>query len=495
MKRCYNIITKMIYITSVLFLAFSGFVAYRPAMSSLQKSSRPRHKLTEGPVSGHLFRLGIPMSIGIFAVMSATIVDTFYISRLGTIPLAAVAFCVPLIFVMQSLSVGLGAGASSVVSRAAGEGDHDRLSRQTTDSVLLAILVVTGFAIIGFFSFESIVRFAGASEELMPDIRAYLQIAFVGSAFIVGPMVAGSILRALGDVKVASMTMVGGAIINLILDPFLIFGIGPFPRMEVAGAALATVLSNVLAIVVMGWYMVVKKRLITLHLPPWCELAHSWGQVLKVGIPATATNIANPMTIFIVTAAFAVYGDAAVAGFGVAGRMEFLFAIPLLALSASIGPITGQNGGAGQLDRVREAFQVSFKICAFWAAGTGIVLFLLSGFIAKLFSNDPAVQQVTQLFLSIVPFTTVGYGIVITASAGFNALGRPLPGMFMTFGRSLILIAIGVWVGGYLYGTTGIILALALANIISGLLVFLWVRQADMSAAQSSPKLIKPTHN
>ena len=135
---------------TILYVAFVWFVAYRPAMSSQQQPTKQRQKLTEGPVQGHLFRLGIPMSIGIFAVMSAAVVDTFYISKLGTTPLAAVAFCVPLIFVIQALSIGLGAGASSVVSRAAGEGDHDRLSRQTTDSVLLAVLVVTGFAIVGY---------------------------------------------------------------------------------------------------------------------------------------------------------------------------------------------------------------------------------------------------------------------------------------------------------------------------------------------------------
>ncbi|VAV90172.1 Multi antimicrobial extrusion protein (Na(+)/drug antiporter), MATE family of MDR efflux pumps [hydrothermal vent metagenome] len=433
---------------------------------------------------GHLLRLGIPMSIGIFAVMSAAVIDTFYVSRLGTTPLAAISFCVPLLFVLQSLSVGLGAGASSVVSRAAGEGDHDRLSRQTTDSVLLAILIVAIFATIGILSFENIVRFAGASEELMPDIRSYLRISFIGSAFIVGPMVAGNILRALGDARVAGFTMVGGALINLILDPFLIFGIGPFPRMEVAGAALATVLSNVVAVVVMGWYMVHREKLIVLKIPPWEELSHSWWEVLKVGVPATATNIANPITIFVITAAFATFGDAAVAGLGVAGRIEFLFAIPLLALSASIGPITGQNGGAGQLDRVRDAFRSSYLISVIWATGTGITLFLLSGFVARLFSDDPEVQNVTQLYLSIVPLTAVGYGIVISTSAGFNALGRPLPGMFMTFGRSFVLSSGGVWLGAQFYGIKGAIIALALSNIIAGFLTLMWMRTASLQAKQ-----------
>jgi len=455
------------------------------SMTNAIKAKQPRPKLTEGPVLGHLLRLGIPMSIGIFAVMSASVIDTFYVSRLGTVPLAAVSFCVPLLFALQSLSIGLGAGAASVVARAAGEGDHDRLSRQTTDSVLLALLIVAAVAVIGYLTFEDIVRFAGASDELMPDIRAYMQISFIGSVFIVAPMVAGNILRALGDARVAGFTMVVGAIINLILDPFLIFGIGPFPRMEVAGAALATVLSNAFAVLIMGWYMVRRERLIVLKIPPWDELMHSWWAVLRVGLPATATNVANPITLFIVTAAFATFGDGAVAGFGVAGRIEFLFAIPLLALSASIGPITGQNGGAGLHERVKEAFRTSFMVAAIWGMGTGIVLFFLSGIVARLFSDDPSVQYVTQLHLSIIPITAMGYGIVITASAGFNALGRPLPGMIMTFGRSFILIGIGVWIGGHYLGVLGIIIALALANIISGALALIWVRGANMTAKQN----------
>jgi putative MATE family efflux protein len=475
----------MYAVQPALVLAIGSGFPYRPVMTNPETQKKARSKLTEGPVLQHLLRLGIPMSIGIFAVMSASVVDMFYIGRLGTTPLAAIAFCVPLIFVLQSLSVGLGAGASSVVSRAAGEGDHDRLARQATDSILLAFLIVVTFAVIGYFSFEPIVRFAGASDELMPDIRAYLRISLIGSAFIVAPMVAGNLLRALGDARVPGMTMVAGAVINLALDPFLIFGLGPFPRMEVAGAALATVLSNVLAVVVMGWYMVHREKLIVLNLPPWEELSHSWWEVLKVGVPATATNIANPITMFVVTAAFATFGDAAVAGFGVAGRIEFLFAIPLLALSASIGPITGQNGGAGLIERVKEAFKASFLVTAIWTTGTAITLYFLGGWIASGFSDDPEVHKVARLFLSIVPLTAIGYGIVITTSAGFNALGKPLPGMIMTFGRSFILVSCGVWIGVTWFGLLGGIIAIALSNIIAGGLALLWVRGANMEARQN----------
>lgn len=437
-----------------------------------------------------MLRLGIPMSIGIMAVMSASIVDTYWVSKLGTDPLAAIAFCVPVLFVMQSLSVGLGAGAASVVSRAAGSKDHDSVARQATDSILLAVLIVAAFAILGELTFEPIVRWAGATDKLMPYIRDYLHISFIGSAFIVGPMVASNLMRAMGDARISGMTMVAGAIMNLVADPFLIFGIGPFPEMGITGAALATVLSNVVAVSIMGYYMVKREKMIVFNMPPWEELKHSWGQVLRVGLPATITNIANPITIFIVTAAFAQFGTGTVAGFGVSGRMEFFFAIPLLALSASIGPIAGQNGGAGLTDRVRDAFYSSYKIAAIWTVFSATALYLIAPSVAHHFSKEADVQHMIITYMRIVPLTALGYGIIIATSAGFNALGRPMPGMVMTFMRSVVLVSGGAWIGATLYGIKGAAIAIALANIISGLGAYLWFRQASLHAHVSKRKVV-----
>ncbi len=447
-----------------------------------QAHARKKRDLTQGPIMDHLLRLGIPMTIGIVAVMSAAVVDTWYISRLGTVALAAISFCVPVVFALQSLSIGLGIGASSVVSRAAGEGNRDHMARLVTDALLLAVLIVAVVSVVGWLSVDPLFTLLRAPPELMPGIRAYMHISFIGSAFIVGPMVAGNLLRALGDARLPGITMVAGAVINLILDPFLIFGIGPFPRMELAGAALATVLSNVTAVVVMGWIMVHREKLILLHIPPWAELRESWGEVLRIGLPAVGTNMINPISMAIITAVFASFGTAAVAGLGVAGRIEFLFAIPLLALSASIGPITGQNGGAGNTARVREAFNVSYRIVFMWTAFTGITLFIMAGIIARVFSSDPDVVAVSRLFLMVVPLTAAGYGIVIVSAAGFNALGRPFPGLIMSFGRSIILSSFGAWVGGHYFGVVGAVAAMAFANVISGIVVWFWVRRAPMLA-------------
>lgn len=446
--------------------------------------ARKKKDLTKGPVMGHLIRLGIPMTIGIVAVMSAAVVDTYYISRLGTIPLAAISFCVPVLFALQSLSIGLGIGASSVVSRAAGEGNRDHLARLVTDAVLLAVIIVATISVIGSLSVDLLFRLLRAPEELMPDIRSYMKIAFIGSAFIVGPMVAGNLLRALGDARLPGLTMVAGAIINLVLDPFLIFGLGPFPRMELAGAALATVLSNVTAVFVMGWIMVYREKLILMHIPPWAELKESWGEVLRVGLPAIGTNMINPISLAIITAVFASFGTSVVAGLGVAGRIEFLFAIPLLALSASIGPITGQNGGAGLTPRVREAFNAAYFIAIVWGTFTGLTLLLLAGFVARLFSHDPEVIAMSRLYLMVVPLTAAGYGVVIATAAGFNALGRPFPGLILTFGRSLLLSSAGAWIGGKYFGLSGAIIAMALSNVASGLVAWFWVRGASMDVRQ-----------
>jgi len=133
---------------------------------------------------------------------------------------------------------------------------------------------------------------------------------------------------------------------------------------------------------------------------------------------------------------------------------------------------------------VREAFHDAFKIVLIWTTGTGITLFLLAGFVAHLFSKDPAVITVTRTYLMMVPLTAAGYGFVIATAAGFNALGRPLPGLALSFGRSIVLSAGGAWLGGHYFGLKGAIAAFVVSNIISGLTAWWYVRHAPMQARQ-----------
>lgn len=439
---------------------------------------RSGRDLTQGSVFRHLLRLLIPMSLGIVASMTTGLVDAFWLGRLdpeNPIELAAVSFAFPVTMAVFSVTIGVGAGSASVIARAAGAGDRERVRRLATHAFGLALLVALTVSVLGLVTIDPLFRAMGAGDQLMVHIHEYMRIWYVAVVFIVGPMIAMTSLRALGDAIAPSLLMVLVAVINLVLDPMLIFGFGPFPRLEVAGAALATAIANACAFLMAGWLVVRREKLITFERAGPGELAKSWRAIARIGVPAAGSNMINPVALAIVVAGFARFGPDVVAGFGAAARVEALAIIPLFALSASIGPLTGQNSGAQKTERVREAFQMSFTIALVWGVAVATLLALFRAPIAAAFTDNETAREALRLYLLILPVTAAGYGVIMSASAGFNGLGKPLPGMAMTFTRALALLAPGAWIGGQLGGVTGAFLGMGAANVISGLAVVGWV--------------------
>jgi len=446
-------------------------------------ASRASRDLTQGPVFGHIMRLVVPMSFGIMAMMLTGVIDAYWVGRLGTAQLAAVSFVFPITMAVMSVAIGLGAGAVSVVARSAGRGDTGQVRRVTTDAILLSFLVVAVLSVIGRATITPLFSAMGATPDMMPHIQAYMGVWFTGIVFIAGPLIASNILRALGDAILPSALMVIGALINIVLDPLLIFGWGPFPELGVTGAALATVIANFISFVAVMALLAFREKLIDIGFPGWSALVANWREIARVGAPAAGSNIINPLSMAVVFAAVAQFGEGAVAGLGVAGRVEAFAIIPLFALSASVGPITGQNGGAGLTDRVREAFVKAFVFAAGWSVGITLLLWLLAPVLAPAFLPSQAGQETARLYWWIVTPTIVGYGVCMAASAGLNGLGRPLYGMMLHVIRCIVLLAPLSWIGAGLGGVTGLLTGAALANALAAVIaVWFVLRRAPLSA-------------
>jgi putative MATE family efflux protein len=191
--------------------------------------TKHRASLTEGPIGHTLFRLSVPMFFGIFSAIAFNIVDTFFVGQLGTLQLAAMSFTFPVVSLIGGLSLGLGAGASAIISRAIGRGDHQEVQRLTSDSLVLSLLIVVFFVIIGLLTMDQVFYLMGATPDIMDMVKDYMRIWYPGMAFIIIPMVGNNALRATGDTKTPMKIMLVSFIINLVLDPLLIFGLGPFP--------------------------------------------------------------------------------------------------------------------------------------------------------------------------------------------------------------------------------------------------------------------------
>jgi putative MATE family efflux protein len=441
--------------------------------------------LTEGPVGRHIFNMAWPMLVGITTIMAQAFIDTWFLGLVGDDALAAYSFGFPIIMIVMSVAIGLGAGTSSVVARAIGAHDHERAKRLVTDSHILSLLIAVVCVVVGVLTIDVLFLALGAPPEMIPEIRVFMTIMYGAVPFMILGMVATSSMRATGDTVLPSKLMIAAAILNVVLDPLFIFGLGPIPALGLNGAAIAGLVARGMFFIVSLYYLSRRLDLVTFAKPDPVEMRRSWGDVLHVGLPAAGTNVIVPMGLALVTAMVASYGANAVAGFGVASRIEAMVLVPYYALSAIIGPFVGQNLAAGKDDRIRE----SLRLCAVFCIASGLViaavLALGAGFLPSLFSENPDVTDVTRTFLWVAPVGYGAYGIVMVVNAAFNGLGNPMPGVAISTLRVLAIYVPMALLGKALFGVIGIFLAYALANVVSGVVGYLWARSTAHRLAVS----------
>lgn len=452
----------------------------------------PQARLTEGPVGGHLIAMAVPVLFGIFTMMLQSFIDMYFIGRVGVRELAALSFAFPVLMVVTSVAIGLGAGTSSVVARAIGANNHRRARRLATDSLLLSFGITAVMSFIGVLTIEPLFRLLGAPDDMIPLIAGYMNILYSGVPFVVVGMVGMSSMRATGDTRLPSMLMVLASVTNIILDPILIFGLGPVPEMGLNGAAMAALLSRLSIFIGTVYFMKTRQDLVTFNKPNKEEMLSSWGDILHVGIPAAGTNAIIPVATGVITAMLAKYGPEAVAGFGVASRVESLTLVMFYALSAVIGPFVGQNVSANRPDRIYQAL----GFCTFFCIGSGLLialaLWLSGGWIPGLFSDDSQVTGVATTFLMIVPISYGAYGMVMVMNASFNGMGKPMPAVHISVARMVVIYVPLAIVAERFLGVAGIFGAYMAANIITGVIAYTWARssveeQCSMHAAPVNP--------
>ncbi|PRY68695.1 MATE family efflux transporter [Halomonas ventosae] len=449
-----------------------------PASPSSSTASRPRparRELLEGPIALTLLRKSLPVVGGMIAMMSFNLVDTWFISRLGTEELAAVSFTFPVVFTVISLAIGLGIGTSAVVARRLGQGDLDTVRRRATDAALLALGVGLCMTLLGLATLEPLFRLMGADDLLMPHIRDYMGIWYLGAAAVIVPRVLNSILRAHGNTATQGLMMALAAGTNVLLDWWLIFGIGPFPALGVSGAALATVLSWGL----MAGVLVVQRELRELFDLAGLSrqgLADSWRELGRIAGPAALTSVFTPIALGLVTRIVAGHGHDAVAGYGVGTRIEAISQIAVLALSMTLSPLVSQNAGAGQHDRVRRAILGCFVFVLAWQLLVWGVLQLLAPWLVAGYAKREAVGEVLRSFLWWVPLGLGAQGVVILAVSSFNALHRPARAMRLSVVRLFALTVPLAWLGGRLADSTGVFAGMLSANLLVALIAWRQIR-------------------
>ena len=432
--------------------------------------------LLEGDVPSALRRMAVPMLLGMVAMILVNLVDTYWVSRLGTQALAAVSFAFPIQALVINISLGLLIGTSVVVAQAIGGGRAQEARRLTTDASVLALLIVVVVSGTGLLFQDELFRLMGAEGQLLEDVKEYMTPWFVGVAFLVIPMIANGALRAQGDAKTPMRIMMLGAGLNAVLDPLLIFGLGPVPAMGLQGAAIATVVARFIGMLVVFYILIKKARLLEFAGLERSALIASWKRVGRVALPAVITNAIGPLAVGVLTAVVATHGEEAVAAWGIGARVDAVLLLTPFALAGAVSPFVGQNWGAHLDARVAEGLRKSLIFVLLFGIGSALICVALAPILAAAFSDDAAVQDTLVSYLHIIPIGYAFIGIVAVCSSAFNAVDRATRSSVLSLLRSLGFALPAAMLGNHLAGLEGLFSGLILASLASSALGVLWTK-------------------
>jgi putative MATE family efflux protein len=441
-----------------------------------------RDEIVSAPVGQVLYKLTLPMVIGIVAVFFFNLVDTFFIALLGTQSLAAVSFTMPIAMIVMNLAIGLGIASSALIARATGSRDQTLAQHYVAASLLLTLAVAILMLVLGVIFNDDLFLLLGADADLLPLIWQYMQFWWPGVVVMMLMIVINSCMRAVGNTKLPSMMMLGSAVLNAILDPLLIFGIGPIEGMGIAGAALASSLCWLIVVIVMLYSLA---RIDLLH---WGKLTFKalvtiWQRLMSLGIPAIITNVLVPIASAFLLVMIAPMGEQTVAAFGVGARIEPFVIVAILALTSTIPVFVGQNFAAGQHVRIWQALSIAIRFILVWQIVVWLMLWAISPFLATIFSQDPVVIEQIVNYLMIMPIGYAGMGIVLCANSALNALQKTSVSMLLNLVRLTAFYVPLAWLGGHYYGFEGLLLGASLGNLIAGLIVWGLIKRAQTKEA------------
>ena len=440
----------------------------RPATFGYAPSERGG-KFLDGGLMRHVVTMSLSASVGLVSVFLVDFADLFFISLLGEAELAAaIGFAGTLLFLVFSAAIGLAIAMAALVAPRVGRGELEE-ARTVAGGVLIAGLALfviwsaTAFALRA--EAMTLLGATGRTHTLAVDFLAVVLPAMPLGAL---GMMGSAVLRAHGDARRAMQVTLWAGGVNAVLDPLLIFGFG----LGLDGAAWATVAARVAMAGAALW--AVRRHYGGFAWPSPARLLADLRPMLAIALPAVLTNVATPIGNGIATRAIAPFGDAAVAGWAVVGRLTPLAFCVLFAVSGAIGPIIGQNAGAGRYDRVRETLVRAMQFVALAVLVSWALLLLARPLIVEQFGlGGEGARLLVWFALAIAPLSLFN-GALFVSNAAFNNLHRPLWATWLNWARHTLGVAPFVWLGAIVGGAPGVLVGQALGGLVFGL-VGLWL--------------------
>ncbi|MDZ4391973.1 MATE family efflux transporter [Cypionkella sp.] len=430
-----------------------------------QAATGQQAKFVEGNLFRHITVMSLTNSVGLMAIFSVDLINMVYISWLGDpVKTAAAGYAGAVMFFTTSFAIGVAIAVSALVARAVGQGDLARARARATSGMVLGVGSGTVFAGLVWLFLPQIGALLGARDETLAQTVMFLRWYTLSQPLLLILIIGAAILRAHGDAQRSMMVTVWGAVALAAMDPVLIL----WADMGLKGAALAGGISRL----AMAFFAVmpIMRHYGGFDRLRWADLRPDVRPLLGIAGPAILTQLATPVGQASVTRLVAGYGEAAVAGMAISGRLTPVAFGVIFAMSGAIGPIIGQNLGAGRIDRVRAAFRDSILFLAVVILVMSAVLFAVRAPIATLFHAEGMTRDLIYLFCGPLSLLFFFNGLIFIANATCNNLGAAYQSTLVNWGRhTLGTLPIALWLGG-VWGPQGVLIGQALGGVIFGIL-------------------------
>jgi putative MATE family efflux protein len=440
-------------------------------MALKSKSSR----MGEDPIIKLLLKLSAPAIAGMLIQALYNIVDSIYVGRLSTDALSALSISFPVQMFLIAVGVGTGVGTSSLISRLLGKGDKCRANNVAEHVFFIAIIYGILGGLLGLFFSENIIKLFTNDPVLIDLGYQYINIILTGSIAIFVPAIFNYILRGEGNTFVPMLTMIIGAVLNMIIDPFLIFGLGPFPQLGVAGAAYATVFSRFIGGIFIVFVLFSDKNELTLNLEDFKFDFQIIKEIYNVGIPAMANRLLFSVSIVVINLILGAFSSTAIAVMGLIFRMQSFFLMMVFGLTQGYLPIVGYNYGHNNPERMKKTILVGNAAALSFGVFGFIIFQLFPGAIIRLFNSDPKLLNIGVGALKRVSLSYFFMVLNIIGVATFQAVGKGMPSFAITFLRQAVLLVPGMYLLGEFFGLNAVWLSFPIAEIVSFVIMIVWL--------------------
>ncbi|MFP8954476.1 MATE family efflux transporter [Natrialbaceae archaeon A-arb3/5] len=452
--------------------------------------------LTSGGIVRPLFYLSIPLIITNVLQTAYNIADTFWLGRYGTTELAAISFAFPIVFLLISIAMGLSVAGSILVAQYVGAGQEADAEYAASQTVSFSIIgsFLLGFG--GYFVVDDLLALFGAEPEVVAAAASYMRIYSLGLVFVFGFFMFVSLMRGYGDTVTPMLIMFVSVTINIILDPLLIFGVGPFPELGIAGAAYATIFSRAVTLAIGLWIMLRGYRGVQIHLSQLTpDLSFGW-KLVRLGLPASFEGASRALSINLLLFIVALFSTPVVAAYGIGTRILSVIILPAIALSQGVETMTGQNIGAGKPDRAATANRVAATILFASLTVVGLLSMLVAEPIVAVFTTDPAVIDAGATFLIYVAPSFGFFGVMYTYMGGFRGAGMTLTAAGLVILAFIVVQLPIAWFAADAIGPAGIWLSFAVSHLFGAIIAVGWFRRGtwrggDLTAGRRDQSAIE----